>query len=238
MDAGLLQDRLEGHAVPLPLGLEPRHVLDPGRLRQGIQVGPSQPQRPLDRAVDRQDEFLAHGSGLTGGFVRGAPDGWWPRGRPAAPRARPGCAGSSGRRSLDRRYNTAPAGARLRSAASTPRRGSTRPEAGAPPPGGIKTRRLRDGAASEAVRGIPRGQQPNPTFGSRPLSQAPTPFPGPLRHDVIDGDRCERLVGDHHGNLLARLEVLTTRVTTRTGTCIDLDLAIDQVDHPVDRDAL
>src|SRR5262249_54584648 len=52
----------------------------------------------------------------------------------------------------------------------------------------------------------------------------------PSGQDVVDRDRGTLLAVDDHGNVLAWLELLSSRVTGRPRTGVDLDLAIDQVD--------
>src|SRR5947208_15915826 len=55
--------------------------------------------------------------------------------------------------------------------------------------------------------------------------------------DVVDGDLAELSAVDHQGDLLAGLEDPARLVTGRTGSGVNLDLAIDQVDDPIHRDA-
>ena len=58
------EDRLQLHAIPLPLGMEPRDVLDLKARGERGQVGKGQSQRSLHGAIDNQDMVAAHDVGL------------------------------------------------------------------------------------------------------------------------------------------------------------------------------
>jgi hypothetical protein len=56
------------------------------------------------------------------------------------------------------------------------------------------------------------------------------------RQDIIESDRADLLTVDDDGNPLAWQELLCGLITVRTRAGVDLDLAVYNVDDPVDGD--